>query len=190
MAFLKTGALVVCVGFAISGCTAGVVDSPESAPIVEEESQPTPEPADTSVPEPAPNPTLALSGPLGTELSTSHWSVTVFSADSVPGSDQAQRIADEGTQFVALDISACAIPAILDFDTGDVKLVDTDGRNWTYWNVQIGAVDPNLNKSDTDIPPGECTRGWLTMMIAEDAVPASVTFTDDVSGERLEWVIE
>jgi len=130
-----------------------------------------------------------MSGALGTELSTGNWTINLIAADAVPGSEQAQRVAGPGKKFVALDISACAIPSTLDFPHRDLAVVDTDGRSWTYWNVQIGAVDPNLTDTDNAIPAGQCTRGWLTMLLDESAAPATVTFSDMDTEERLTWTI-
>lgn len=140
----------------------------------------------TSTPTPTAAPT---SGALGTELSTENWKITVIAADAAAGSEQAQRIADPGKKFVALDISACAIPATLDFPYRDMAIVDTDGRSWTFWNVQIGAIDPNLTDTASTIPAGQCTRGWLTILLDEAAVPSTVTFSDADANERLTWAV-
>lgn len=145
--------------------------------------------AESVKPATTPSPPAPTSGALGTELSTENWNITLIAADAAAGSEQAQRIADPGKKFVALDVSACAIPTTLDFPYRDLAVVDTDGRSWTFWNVQIGAVDPNLTDTASTIPAGGCTRGWLTMLLDEAAVPATVTFADADTGERLTWAI-
>ena len=188
---LRFSCVSIAAAIVLSGCVAEPEELTASAPLGSQ-GQDDAASSQTDAQEPTPEEVVEeppATGVLGTELSSANWAVTVFAADTVAGSDQAQRIVDEGTKFVVLDISACAIPETLDFQTRDVKLVDTDGRNWTYWNIQIGAVDPNLTKVDNDIPAGECTRGWLTMVVDEVAVPATVVFTDDETSERLTWAI-
>lgn len=178
-------ALAVVLAVTVGGCAAESTSdaSPtQSASATAKPVKPTPSPSLT--PQAAPT-----SGTLGTELSTDNWKITLIAADAVAGSEQAQRIAGPGKKFVALDVSACAIPTNLDLPYSDLAVVDTDGRSWTFWNVQIGAVDPNLTDTASAIPAGQCTRGWLTMLLDEAAAPATVTFSDVDTSERLTWTI-
>lgn len=174
-------ALGVVLAITLNGCASETAATPtQSASATAESVKPTPTPTPTPLPAPT-------SGALGAELSSDNWKVTVIAADTVAGSEQAQQISEPGKKFVVLDISACAIPTTLDFPYQDLALIDAGGRSWTFWNVQIGAVDPNLTHTASAIPAGQCTRGWLTMLLDEAAAPATVTFSD--VDKRLTWAI-
>lgn len=167
-----------------TGCSA---DAVSTAPLngasvtpVEPSTEPTPTPVVPDAPK---------ASPIGSVLTTSNWAITTYAVLAVPGSASAERIASPGTKFIVADVQACSKIGSQSFSYERLILKDSTGRSWTFWNVQIGAKEPNLTLSSSDIAAGSCTRGWLTFMVDTTAVPASVGFADPVSQEYLAWSV-
>ena len=178
-AFLVIGTLTGCSADAGS---VGPLDGASPMPIASV----TPSTVTTSAPVvlDAPKPS-----PIGSVIATSNWAITIYTVLAVPGPDSAQRIASPGTKFIVADVQACSKRGSQSFPYEKLILKDSNGRSWTFWNVQIGAKDPNLTNSASDIGAGTCTRGWLTFMVEITAGPASVGFADPVSQEHLVWSV-
>lgn len=103
--------------------------------------------------------------PLGQTATTAAGGLTVHAVSyPVDGSEQAQRIASDGATFAVADIEVC--PSASDgFSPSDFHLFDSDNRDYTFWNVQIGARDPNLIGSLLRPIVGRCSRGYLTFEV-------------------------
>jgi hypothetical protein len=108
----------------------------------------------------------------------------------------AMDIRTKGTQFAIVDIKVCANGSVdadgYGFDASSFQLVDTESRSFEFWNVQVGARDPNLTYtvSGVDTPrAGSCVRGWLTFELPPKTKIASVEYRPSGGGTPLTWTI-
>jgi hypothetical protein len=110
----------------------------------------------------------------------------------VDGTAAARAIRDPDMVFAAVDLTIC--PISMDTSragyTGGVLLHDADDRVFAYWNVQISAVNPSLNRGSWP-HPGSCARGWLTFEVPTGTTLRSVTYTagGNGPGDTLVWLL-
>src|SRR5437660_685478 len=118
-------------------------------------------------------PTTTTSVPsLGQSQTTDLGTVTVFAVHyPVQGTGEANSIKDPGKQFAVADLQVCPTVAAPEgspgFQPDDFVVQTSDNRTWSFWNVQIGARDPNIVRPMLNLhgPTMTCVRGWLTFQI-------------------------
>ena len=192
--FLRRASLILVIILVLAGCAsddAGTTaaertatatrSSPASkSPSLTPTSRPTPI---TTTPPPIPA--------LGVEQSTTNGEVTVYAVEFPVEAQHraAEGIATEGTDFAVADIQACVGAATASYYPSDFLLVTADNRTYSFWNVQIGAREPNLTDSMRDVPAGQCTRGYLTFELPPDAQVAQVRYSPSSGGLPLLWAV-
>ena len=102
---------------------------------------------------------------LGQDGQSATGSVSLYSVQSpVTGSELSERIRTDGKEFAVADLKVCPSSSS-GFSASDFRLMASDSTAYTFWNVQVGAMDPNLTKSLFDPVVGVCTRGFLTFEV-------------------------
>lgn len=169
--YLAAALLVATISVAAAGCSSDSGGSGVSGNVSASHpttSASTPAPASTpsslassfAPTTPAPSTGLAL----GTTGITPIGAVTVYSVDyPVTGSEQAERIKPAGKDFAVADLQVC--PSVNQVNLSSFRLLASDNTSYTFWNVQIGAEDPNLVPSLAYPAVGVCTRGLLTFPV-------------------------
>ena len=147
---------------------------------------------------PTPTPTLADTEPqpvvpkVGDTQQTDLGAVTVYKVEFPASDPENQDIATKGTAPAVVDLKACGNGTATSdgywFDASSFLLTDAGGRNYSYWNVQVGAREPNLTDAlPLDAPKGGvCRRGWLTFELPPKAEIVSVDY-GPYEGAGLSW---
>lgn len=124
---------------------------------------------------------------LGQSATTADGVVTVYSvAFPYPAHGEAADIKDAGDDFAVADIKFC--PTTSEVDVGNFQLSATDDRTFGFWNVQIGARDPNLPDSLMQPVVGRCTRGYLTFEVTHGEKLSFIAYVDS-NEAATGWVI-
>lgn len=122
----------------------------------------------------------------GTSVSTGDGKITIYSLQyPYPPSGEAADIKDPGDDFAVADIKFC--PLSSDADYSNFQLSATDSRTFTFWNVQIGAEEPNLTDSLGDASPGACVRGYLTFEVTHGEKLRHIRYVD-LNGNAATWM--
>ncbi|MFU9030049.1 hypothetical protein ACNAWD_19725 [Rhodococcus erythropolis] len=102
---------------------------------------------------------------LGEQAQSSSGVVTLHGVDyPVAASGTASRIQTAGKEFAVADLEVCPSSS-KGFSASDFRLAASDAVTYTFWNVQVGAQDPNLTKQLHSPAVGVCTRGFLTFEV-------------------------
>ena len=174
----------VCTIATIAGC--GIDDKAAPPPAVAPASAST-APSSTSTTEPSTTqPTTPAEPKLGQQQITDLGTAAVYAVRfPVKASDDvANSIRDKGMQFAVADIKVCSNGSVdsdgYGFSASNLVLVDTDANAYEFWNVQVGAKNPNLTDTvgfGTDKPrASSCKRGWLTFQLPPKTQIATVEY--------------
>ncbi|HEY8721803.1 hypothetical protein [Pengzhenrongella sp.] len=180
-------AVVAAAALVLTGCAS---QAPVAAPVPDKTvSSPSPTPTVSATPTTAPAPvpppaptTMALgaSGEADFGTVTLHGLEYPFTATG-----SAARIMTAGKQFAVADVEVC--PATSEsVDPGDFRVITSDSMSYTFWNVQIGAKDPNLVQSLLSPAAGVCTRGFLTFEV-DPGKTISTFVVARATGDPLIW---
>jgi hypothetical protein len=114
----------------------------------------------------------------------------------VAGSAQAQQEqAFQGTQneqLAVADIQVCPTATPLSASDGflpnNFDLLTSDQRTWQFWDIQIGALDPDIVQPMLGLhgPTTACVRGYLTFEVDPGEIVTGVTY-EDPSGPPVTW---
>ncbi len=124
---------------------------------------------------------------LGSSARTNDGKITIYSVRyPYPASGSAADIKDPGKDFAVADIKFC--PSTSEADYSNFQLVAVSSRTFTFWNVQIGAEDPNLTDSMYNVTPGSCVRGYLTFEVTHGEKLRKIRYADS-SGKATTWKV-
>lgn len=96
---------------------------------------------------------------------------------------------DPGMVFATIDVEGCTDPEGEggSLNPFDFRLQMPDN---TRLDADVGVREPPLNH--TELPPGDCVRGWVTFQVQEGITPATVNFeTFDAEGRAvvIKWQV-
>jgi hypothetical protein len=118
--------------------------------------------------------------------------VTVYSVTyPVDGSGVAREIRSPGMTFAVADMKVCPTSSEGDI-VGGFHLYDSDSSDYQFWNVQVGARDPNLVKALSPAVAGKCSRGFMTFQVPPGKKLSSLTYAanSDGSGTSVTWSLD
>ena len=183
-------ATAACLALAGCGGDGGARRTADPAATVTVTATPTPTPT-SSAPSTA-KPPQPVVPKVGDTQQTDLGTVTVYKVDFPADNPQNQEIATKGTAPAVVDIKVCGNGTATSdgywFDASSFLLTDAGGRNYSFWNVQVGAREPNLTDAlPLEAPKGKvCRRGWLTFELPPEANLVSVDY-GPYEGTALSW---
>lgn len=143
-------------------------------------------PTDTSRPSAQPSESPSAL-PLGAAAEFPNLVVTAHALDldsSPPPAPQPQRETD---RWVSLDIEICNGYSQTATASGEPwGLVTADNRRFTSSDTGYSTFPVPDVTFGADIAAGECVRGWVTFVVAKDAVLESVLYSNS-GGDRATW---
>ncbi|AGT93583.1 hypothetical protein O5Y_18760 [Rhodococcus erythropolis CCM2595] len=102
---------------------------------------------------------------LGEQAQSSSGAVTLHGVDyPVTASGTASRIQTAGKQFAVADLEVCPSSST-GISASNFRLAASDAVTYTFWNVQVGAQDPNITNQLHSPAVGVCARGFLTFEV-------------------------
>jgi hypothetical protein len=137
----------------------------------------------------APPTTIAPTLSLGAAGTASFGTVTLYGVKyPYSASGAAARIKTAGKEFAVADLKVCPSSSA-DVDLTSFRVMTAESMSYTFWNVQIGAEDPNLVKSlSGTVAGGVCVRGFLTFEV-DPGQKVSQFVVAGRSGSPLIWTL-
>lgn len=147
-----------------------------------------PSPSPTVEPSPSASPSPPSPIALGSSQAGDLGDITVYTVNNPvkPQDSSADRIATDGTEFAVADIKLCATATTEEYSPSDWQVKDAEDRAYPFWNVQIGAKDPNLTDTMRNIAAGDCTRGFLTFEVLDGTTLTEIVYAP-FDGAPLSW---